>query len=76
MSLYSVSSEELPIIYVITPTYQRPEQMAELVRLAQTLLHVPAIHWIVVEDAESLSKRVIDLLARFTQIPSTHLFGI
>ena len=67
-------SLELPIIYVITPTYRRPEQMAELVRLAQTLLHVPAIHWIVVEDADSLSKPLIDLLARLP-IPSTHLYG-
>ncbi len=48
----SSTADELPIIYVVTPTYARPVQKAELTRLSQTLLHVPALRWIVVEDAE------------------------
>lgn len=40
-----------PVIYVITPTFARPVQKAELTRLAQTFLHVPNVHWILVEDA-------------------------
>ena len=43
----------MPVIYVITPTYQRVEQIAELLRLGQTLLHIPSLHWIVVEDSSS-----------------------
>lgn len=64
----------LPVIYVITPTYRRPEQMAELTRLGQTLLHVPAIRWVVVEDSESISESVAGLLARLS-IPYIHLSG-
>ncbi|EFN63091.1 Galactosylgalactosylxylosylprotein 3-beta-glucuronosyltransferase I [Camponotus floridanus] len=40
-----------PVIYVITPTFARPVQKAELTRLAQTFLHVSNVHWILVEDA-------------------------
>jgi len=43
----------LPVIYVITPTYARPVQKAELTRLQNTLKHVSALHWILVEDASS-----------------------
>ncbi|CAN8177859.1 unnamed protein product [Coccothraustes coccothraustes] len=50
--------EGLPPIYVVTPTYARPVQKAELVRLSQTLLHVPALHWVVVEDAAAPSALV------------------
>ena len=64
----------MPIIYVITPTYWRLEQLAELTRLAQTLLNVPSIHWIVVEDNDGLSTQVADLLHRYA-IPHTHLHG-
>ena len=45
----------LPVIYVITPTYARPVQKAELTRLQNTLKHVSALHWILVEDANSRS---------------------
>lgn len=64
----------VPVIYVITPTYRRPEQIAELTRLSQTLSHVPAIRWILVEDSDSLSSRVTDLLRRLS-FPYTHLHG-
>ena len=40
------------MIYIITPTYKRTTQMADLTRLSQTLKLVPNIHWIVVEEAE------------------------
>jgi len=64
----------MPVIYVITPTYQRVEQIAELLRLGQTLLHIPSLHWIVVEDSISLSPNVAELLHRLA-IPYTHLYG-
>ncbi|KAL2079708.1 hypothetical protein ACEWY4_025452 [Coilia grayii] len=50
-------------IYVITPTYARLVQKAELTRLSQTFLHVPQLHWIVVEDSEQPTALVRDLLA-------------
>jgi len=46
-------TEKLPIIYIITPTHARPVQKAELTRLQNTLKHVSALHWILVEDADA-----------------------
>lgn len=43
-------------VYVITPTYQRWTQKADLVRLCSTLNNVKFIHWIVVEDAIAKSE--------------------
>lgn len=40
----------LPTIYFVTPTYSRREQIPELTRLGQTLMHIPKIHWIVADD--------------------------
>lgn len=45
------SDDELPVIYIITPTYSRGTQKADLTRLSHTLLLVPRIHWILVEDS-------------------------
>lgn len=42
--------DDLPTIYFITPTYPRREQIPELTRLGQTLMHVPKIHWIIADD--------------------------
>ncbi|XP_067170950.1 galactosylgalactosylxylosylprotein 3-beta-glucuronosyltransferase 3 isoform X2 [Apteryx mantelli] len=63
---------ELPTIYVVTPTYARLVQKAELVRLSQTLLHVPKLHWVVVEDAAAPSALVASLLAQ-SGLRFTHL---
>nr|XP_027228583.1 galactosylgalactosylxylosylprotein 3-beta-glucuronosyltransferase 2-like [Penaeus vannamei] len=37
-------------IYVVTSTYLRTNQVAEMVQLAQTLMLVPDVYWIVTED--------------------------
>jgi len=66
------SSSSLPTVYLVTPTYPRREQVAELTRLGQTLLLVPNIHWVVAEDSSYCSQMVSDLLTRFA-IPYTHL---
>ncbi|XP_033612559.1 galactosylgalactosylxylosylprotein 3-beta-glucuronosyltransferase 3 isoform X2 [Fukomys damarensis] len=55
--------EVLPTIYVITPTYARLVQKAELVRLSQTLSLVPRLHWLLVEDAEGPTPLVSGMLA-------------
>ncbi|XP_065560007.1 galactosylgalactosylxylosylprotein 3-beta-glucuronosyltransferase P-like isoform X2 [Artemia franciscana] len=44
-----------PTVYVITPTFRRPEQIPELTRLGQTLRQVKNLHWIVAEDAQVLT---------------------
>lgn len=69
-------------IYVITPTYARPQQKAELTRFANTILHVKNLHWIVVEDASERGKMVISFLQRVSNLASTrnkmkitHLFA-
>ncbi|XP_036069686.1 galactosylgalactosylxylosylprotein 3-beta-glucuronosyltransferase 1-like isoform X1 [Oryzias melastigma] len=65
-------SSSLPVIYAITPTYSRPVQKAELTRLAHTFLHVPNLHWIVVEDSNKTSPLVSHLL-QSTRLNHTHL---
>lgn len=69
---HSQYSSNIPRIYVITPTYNRPVQRAELTRLGQTLLHVPQLHWIVIEDANHKTPSIHNLL-RNLGLPFTHL---
>lgn len=65
-------SHVLPTIHVITPTYTRAVQKAELTRLTNTLLHVPNLHWIVVEDSSRRTPLVSRLL-RGSGLNHTHL---
>ena len=60
------------VIYIITPTYRRETQLPDLTRLAQTLMNVPGIHWIVIEDATEKGKVVTDVLVR-SGLDYTHL---
>ncbi|KAK2870906.1 hypothetical protein Q8A67_023433 [Cirrhinus molitorella] len=50
-------SDTLPTLHIITPTYSRPVQKAELTRLSNTFLHVPNLHWLVVEDSSKSQKK-------------------
>jgi len=45
-------------IYLITPTYPRHNQKADLTRLFYTLIHVPNLHWIIIEDYKTKTKLV------------------
>lgn len=58
-------SPDVPIIYFVTPTYPRREQLAELTRLGQTLMHVPNLHWIVADDNSVCNNMLDDLLLDF-----------
>lgn len=58
-------SPDVPIIYFVTPTYPRREQLAELTRLGQTLMHVPNLHWIVADDNAVCNNMLDDLLLDF-----------
>ena len=51
-------------LYIITATYPRLEQLAELTRLGQTLKHVKNMRWIVADDAAIPTKQVMGLLHR------------
>ncbi|RZF40394.1 hypothetical protein LSTR_LSTR017256 [Laodelphax striatellus] len=73
-SVQSNAFQFLPPLYIITPTYRRPEQVPELTRLAQTLMHVPNLHWLVIEDAHNQTTQVTELLQR-TGIRFEHLIG-
>lgn len=57
------NSTSLPTIYVITPTYARVTQKADLIRLCFTLMHVPRLHWIIIEDSEEKTELVQRLLS-------------
>lgn len=71
----TTAESKLPMLYIITPTYTRPEQVAELTRLSHTLMLVPNLRWIVVEDATHKSPKVEAILAK-SGLPYTHLIGI
>ena len=60
------------MIHMITPTYARWTQKADLTRLCQTLMHVRNLHWIVIEDSENETDLVRRFLERCT-VNSTHL---
>ncbi|XP_039757016.1 galactosylgalactosylxylosylprotein 3-beta-glucuronosyltransferase I isoform X1 [Pararge aegeria] len=62
----------LPTIYGITPTYARLTQKADLTRLSQTLMLVKNFHWIVIEDSDTKTKLVENLLKE-TPLKYTHL---
>lgn len=59
------SFDALPTIYFVTPTYPRREQIAEITRLGQTLMHIPKLHWIVADDSDSCNAFLDHLLRRF-----------
>lgn len=61
-------------LYIITPTYRRPEQIPELTRMAHTLMLVRNIHWLVIEDATVATKQVTTLLER-TGLKFDHLIA-
>ena len=58
----TTTTESLPMVYVITPTYARAAQMADLTRLSQALQGVPNVTWILVEDSRRKTQKVERLL--------------
>ena len=69
---FGAAANTTKLVYFVTPTHKRISQMADLIRLANTLDHDPAIYWIIVEDAKECSKRVRDVLDR-TGLPYAHV---
>jgi len=58
----SAVGENVAPLYIVTPTYTRPTQLADLTRLANTLRLVSGVHWLVSEDRNSTTKAVTELL--------------
>ncbi|XP_055614700.1 galactosylgalactosylxylosylprotein 3-beta-glucuronosyltransferase P-like [Uranotaenia lowii] len=69
---FPVDTKVLPPLYIITPTYRRPEQLAEITRLGYTLKHVQNLFWLIVEDADKRTESVTRLL-RQINVPFVHL---
>ena len=69
---YPTDPSDQPMIYMITPTYKRLTQKVDLIRLCQTLMLIPNITWIVVEDAHSLTGLVSRIL-KYCPVRSVHL---
>ncbi|KAI6171826.1 Galactosylgalactosylxylosylprotein 3-beta-glucuronosyltransferase [Aphelenchoides besseyi] len=67
-------------IFVITPTFPRPERFADMTRLTQTLMHISNLFWIVVEDGHSTVPTVERMLNRsginFTYLHITNKSGL
>ena len=55
-------------VFVITPTFARSEQEAELTRLGQTLMLAGHITWIVVEDSQTVSSKLETILSKFNTL--------
>ncbi len=74
-SLLLINSTAYPVttIIAITPTYNRLTQKVDLVSLCQTLMHVPNLLWIVIEDATNKSSLVHRILLRCS-VKSVHLY--
>ena len=72
---YSQTSEfcDKQQIYIITPTYYRLTQKAELTRLVHTFKLVNCLHWILIEDNITKSKLVQVLLSK-SGLKYTHLY--
>ena len=64
--------KNLSTIYIITPTYRRPTQIAELTRLQNLLRNVLKLVWIVVEDSDVKSFLISDFLMQ-SNLPFVHL---
>ena len=60
------------VLYLITTTYRKDTQKADLVSLCHTLKHVPSLVWIVVENSASQSPVIQAVLGR-CNISAIHL---
>ncbi|CAL8101970.1 unnamed protein product [Calicophoron daubneyi] len=61
-----------PYIYILTATYKRLVQRAELTRLCNTFRNIKNVHWVVCEDSQIKSNLTGTLLAK-CGVPYTHL---
>lgn len=65
-----ISENNYKMLHIITPTYTRPTQLAELTLLAQAFAHIPYLQWIVLEVTKT--RLVTEFLGK-TNIKYEHL---
>lgn len=66
--------KQLPTIYIVTPTYRRPQMIAELTRLSYAFMHLKNIVWLVIED-EIDKSNIVDQILKRSGIKYVHLNG-
>ena len=66
-STFTSNLDTFTPIYIVTPTYARPQQKAELTRLKNVFLLVPSVHWIVIEDASAKTSLVTRFVEHFSR---------
>ena len=66
------NDSKLKTIFVITPTHQRKTQKIDLTAMCHTLMLVPEVVWIVIEDAPKPTSLVTQLLSR-CKVETVHL---
>ncbi|KAL5506019.1 hypothetical protein EMCRGX_G007580 [Ephydatia muelleri] len=66
------NGQTIPMVYLITTTYRRDTQKADLVVLCQTLMHVQSLVWILVENSMQHTPMIGALLKR-CGLPYVHL---
>lgn len=69
----STNVTSLPTVFAITPTYARDTQRVDLTSICHTLMHVPDLVWIVVEDSHVKTKLVTNLLTRCKLVSIVHM---
>ena len=72
LSRLRIFENTIPLIFIITATYERYTQKPELVRFSHLLQQVPNILWIVVEDSENKTSAIAEFLAN-TGVPHVYL---
>eukprot|EP00122_Pirum_gemmata_P004680 Pgem_evm1s4262 len=72
---HTAQDEKLPILHIITPTYYRDLQRAELTRFSNTIsaIHDGRVHWIIVEDANHISQSVEEIVSSTKSEFKTHI---
>ncbi|KAK3082751.1 hypothetical protein FSP39_004291 [Pinctada imbricata] len=57
--------KQVPLIYIITPTYKRPTRYPDFLRLLHTVLHLENIHWLIIEDGKTTDPVLEKLLSAY-----------
>ena len=71
---HKTTNEKSKTIFIITPTYKRATQKIDLTSMCYTLMHVPNVVWIIIEDAPKPTQLVTNLL-QHCKVKTVHLIA-
>ena len=71
---HKTTNEKSKTLFIITPTYKRTTQKIDLTSMCYTLMHVPNVVWIIIEDASEPTQLVTNLLQR-CKVKTVHLIA-